>query len=127
MEKRQIVVGLVIKMGKVLLLKKPEQLKWNLPASQVIDDAPEDTILNRIERDTGIDIELKDYLDTLTTETAEVLWYLCSYKGGNIETKGLDAQWVDVESIRDFVSEEAFKVYPEEVLKHLNLELKGHI
>ena len=123
MGKKQVAMGIVIRSGKILLVKRPQEFKWNIPGFKVNGEAPEDTVVNKIKKDTGIEIELKDFIDVLNTENVDVFWYLCSYNGGMIESKS-DVQWIDIKNIRDFVSEDALKVYPNEVLRYLGLKLQ---
>lgn len=119
-----VVVGLVIKKGKVLMVQRNEpeakdaHLKWEFPGGKVdFGETPEQAVVREIQEETGIVCKVKRFLPVTVTTNWEYSW-------GTQHTIiiGFECEFVSVENRKeDHHVEDIEWVALDEVLKRDNL------
>ncbi len=92
-----VVAGIIVKNGKVLIAKKSSKVKelsgkWEFPGGKIEKEEPPPLALVReIREEMGIDIEVGPFIAesfySYPHITVRILAYLCAWKGGNITLK----------------------------------------
>ncbi len=107
MEVQVAVCGVILKKGKVLVLKRAthdefaERGSWTLPGGRVeVSEAPDDAVVREVKEETGLDVEILKPIK-VWSGTKGAVWrigidYLCRLVGGDVKLSAEhdDYAWV---------------------------------
>ena len=103
--------GVIIREGKVLLLKRPDPLVWEFPGGKPEEgESLRDTIRREVLEETGLKVNPGLLIPVREAKDVVAIFGLCEFKGGEVvlgavegEDEKLGYKWVELSRVPDTI------------------------
>lgn len=112
-----ISIGIVIKAGKILLIKralKEGNLSWQFPAGKIMEnETPKDAVIREVFEETSIMCDPIDFLgERFVNDNVKAFYFLCTYSKGTVRPLFREvkkAKWKSINEVRGLITTDLFE------------------